>query len=253
MNEVLDSIHRLRSVREFSEQPVSDRNLQTILQAGARACNASARQSYSIIVIKNRKTIEEYVGFSASVALLFCVDFNRITEMAEYIGCNYQVRPIEDFITGSTDTILVAQNCMLAAHSLGISGVFTNKIHRLNINQVYKKFHLPRKYCFPLVSLALGYSNVKFQFEKDRLEGPGIIHQEKYTKIDDTEKEKIVKAYDDPERHIGISETWREEGHASYLSWFYNVWCKSFGDPNSRICKLHLRHLYKRLEDAGLF
>ena len=25
MNEVLDSIHRLRSVREFSEQPVSDR------------------------------------------------------------------------------------------------------------------------------------------------------------------------------------------------------------------------------------
>lgn len=145
MNEVLDSIHRLRSVREFSEQPVSDRDLQTILQAGARACNASARQSYSIIVIKNRKTIEEYVGFSASVALLFCVDFNRITEMAEYIGCNYQVRPIEDFITGSTDTILVAQNCMLAAHSLGISGVFTNKIHRLNINQVYKKFHLPRK------------------------------------------------------------------------------------------------------------
>ena len=253
MNEVLDSIHRLRSVREFSEQPVSDRDLQTILQAGVRACNASARQSYSIIVIKNRKTIEEYVGFSASVALLFCVDFNRITEMAEYIGCNYQVRPIEDFITGSTDTILVAQNCMLAAHSLGISGVFTNKIHRLNINQVYKKFHLPRKYCFPLVSLALGYSNVKFQFEKDRLEGPGIIHQEKYTKIDDTEKEKIVKAYDDPERHIGISETWREEGHASYLSWFYNVWCKSFGDPNSRICKLHLRHFYKRLEDAGLF
>lgn len=71
MNEVLDSIHRLRSVREFSEQPVSDRDLQTILQAGVRACNASARQSYSIIVIKNRKTIEEYVGFSASVALLF--------------------------------------------------------------------------------------------------------------------------------------------------------------------------------------
>lgn len=68
------------------------------------------------------------------------MDFNRITEMAEYIGCNYQVRPIEDFITGSTDTILVAQNCMLAAHSLGISGVFTNKIHRLNINQVYKNF-----------------------------------------------------------------------------------------------------------------
>ena len=30
MNEVLDSIHRLRSVREFSEQPVSDRDLQTI-------------------------------------------------------------------------------------------------------------------------------------------------------------------------------------------------------------------------------
>lgn len=55
MNEVLDSIHRLRSVREFSEQPVSDRDLQTILQAGVRACNASARQSYSIIVIKTGK------------------------------------------------------------------------------------------------------------------------------------------------------------------------------------------------------
>ncbi len=81
---------------------------------------------------------------------------------------------------------------------------------------------------FPLVSLALGYSNVKFQFERTGWKGLGIYIKEKYTKIDDTEKEKIVKAYDHPERHIGISETWREEGHASYLSWFYNVWCKSF-------------------------
>ena len=58
------------------------------------------------------------------------------------------------FVTGSTDTILAAQTACIAAKSLGIDSLFTQRgLHRRDISQVFKTLNLPDKYCFPLVAL----------------------------------------------------------------------------------------------------
>jgi len=107
-----------------------------------RAANASARQSYSVIVVEDRKIMKKLCGFPGSKSLLFCVDFNRIADMAGYLNNEFQ-----------------------GAKSLGIDSLFTNGIHRGDAERVFDILELPQEYCFPLIALILGYpSEVLWKF-----------------------------------------------------------------------------------------
>jgi len=54
-NETLQSIHHRHSVRVFNDQPVSDRDLQTILDAANRAPSAHNQQSWRFIILRDKK------------------------------------------------------------------------------------------------------------------------------------------------------------------------------------------------------
>ena len=55
-NETLKTIRRLRTIHgNFLDQPLPEPAVQTILQASVRAASASNNQSYSIVVVKDRK------------------------------------------------------------------------------------------------------------------------------------------------------------------------------------------------------
>ena len=83
MNETLKTIHSLRSTHgNFSDENVSVEDVQTIIEASVRAANASARQSYSIIVIEDKEVVKKLCGYVGSVALLYCIDYTRIIDTA---------------------------------------------------------------------------------------------------------------------------------------------------------------------------
>jgi hypothetical protein len=59
-NETLKTIHSLRTIHgDFSDKAVPDETIQLIISASVRAANASAYQSYSIIVVKEGETIRK--------------------------------------------------------------------------------------------------------------------------------------------------------------------------------------------------
>lgn len=225
MNETLRTIHNLRSVHDFSEKEVTSEDLDTILNACIRAANASARQSYSVIVVEDRSVIKELLGYNGSKALIFCVDYNRIVNTARYLNHSYQVEGIIALVTGSVDAALAAQNAAVAAKSLGIDSLFTNSVHRGDIGRIYKQFQLPEKHCFPLVTLVLGYAASEPKHLKGRLK-KGVIHFNKYQILTDGELEGVVREYDDQQRRLGLIGNWKEQEFTHYLDWFYNVWSK---------------------------
>ncbi len=226
MNETMKTIHSLRTTHgNFSEREVSENDLAQIIDACVHAANASARQSYSIIAVRDRKTVKEQFQYDGSKALLFCVDYNRISAAAGYLGHPFAAEGILGFITGSTDTILAAQTAAIAARSLGIDSLFTNSVHRRDLSEVYKAFGLPGKYCFPLITLILGYPVEEPGYLKGRLDGKGIIHNGKYQLLAEEELEQLVKEYDEAEKHLGIINNWTEMGFKHYLDWFYTKWC----------------------------
>lgn len=226
MNDTLKIIHGLRSIHgDFSEREVSKADLETILHAAVRAATASAQQSYSVIVVEDKAIMKEYLDYVGSKALIFCVDFNRLTDTAAYIGRVHEFHSLHSFITGSTDTILAAQTAAIAARSLGIDSLFTNSVHRHDLGKFYQKFELPEKQCFPLITLILGYPKTEPSEQKGRLIGPGIIHYGAYQRPIEEHLEQIVASYADPAQHLSWSTDRQGKAH---LEWFFDVWLNGF-------------------------
>jgi len=225
MNETLKTLHSLRSIHgDFSDRDVTGEDLQAILNASMRAANASARQSYSIIVVEDRDLMKQLCGYAASKLLLFCVDYNRIIATAEHLGHTYTEEGIVPFVTGVVDTMLVAQTAAIAAKSLGIDSLFTNGIHRGDMSRVYTLLDLPEKLCFPLIALLLGYPSKEPEYQKGRWTGPGVIHYSKYHPITTEEIDTLIQQCDDPEVHLALSDAWRDKGFEHYHDWFFKVW-----------------------------
>ncbi len=245
MNETLDTINKLRTIHgNFSDKEINTRDLQTILDAAIRAANASARQSYSVIVVEDRKIMKKLCGFSGNRLLLFCVDFTRIADMASYLNNEFKVADIVDFVTGSTDTILAAQTAAITAKSLGIDSLFTNGIHRGDAERVFDILELPQEYCFPLIALILGYPSEEPKYKKGRIKA-GVIHYGKYSRLNSDEMQELVKEYDDPANHIGLYDNWEKGGFDHYLDWFYKKWIPPFEK------RTDTQVFYKLLNRAG--
>jgi nitroreductase len=244
MNETLQTIRSLRTIHgNFSRRDVPAEDLQTILEACMHAANASARQSYSIVVLEDRQTMAK-LGYVGSKALIFLVDYNRIIDAAEYLGKPFHSREIVSFITGSIDTVLASQTAAIAAKSLGIDSMFTNCIHRVPLEDVYALLNLPGENCFPLIELILGYPQTEPVFQKGRLSGNGIIHYGRYHRLNPEELSAMAAEYDDKDKHLGLTENWGDLGFSHYLEWFFEKW--SGETPNDK-----QREFYSVLLEAG--
>lgn len=222
-NETLDLIYQLQSIHEFDTKEIPTDDLDAILKAAVKAANASARQSYSIIVVRAEEQLKKFF-YGSDKALIICVDYNRLIKCADHLNHPYDYYNLLGFITGSTDAILVAQTAVIAAKSLGIDSLFTNSLHRAPFDEIQKEFNLPEKHCFPLISICLGYRKNDPEFKKGRWAGPGIVHYDKYHELTEQETEDLIVVYDDPKKHLGL--TYNHE-FPHYLDWFYLKWSQN--------------------------
>jgi nitroreductase len=229
MNKTLKTLLSLRTIHgNISARDISNEDLETVLRASTRAANASARQSYSIIVIDEREMMKTLCGYAGSRGLLFCVDFTRLKRQAGRLGHAFETGGVTSLITGAIDTALAAQTAAVAAKSLGIDSLFTNGIHRGDMERVFRLMELPAEHCFPLIMLILGYPAEEPKEQKGRLAGTGIMHFGKYHPLTDETLDRVIVEYDDPTRRLGMSDAWRKKGLAHYLDWFYTDWVGTF-------------------------
>jgi len=229
-NVALDVIQGLRSTHVFLEKEISGSDLETILTSSVRAANASARQSYSIIVVDEKQALKE-LFYGGNKALVYCVDYTRLIDTAKHLGHNYEPRGVGYFVAGVTDTALAVQTAVIAAKSLGIDSLITNVVHRKTA-RIYELLKLPEKFCFPIVAVCLGYSTEKPAFKKGRLQNLGIVHHGEYRRLSKEELDRLVALYDDENEHLGLlpKEKWESLGFSHYLDWFYKQWSASARD-----------------------
>jgi FMN reductase [NAD(P)H] len=226
MNETLKTLLKLRTIHgNFSDKPIAKDDLTAILRASVRAANASARQSYSIVVVDKDKKRE--LKWPGAEALLFCVDFTRLVDTAKHVGETFDAESFLPFLTGVVDTTLAVQNAVVAAKALGIDSLITNRVYRGGeIERVRDVLGLPDKHCFPLLLVCLGYPTKEPAYQKGRLEDLGVIHRGFYRRLSEDEVDLIVQQYDDPEQHLGLNDDWHSQGFKHYLSWFFAKWSK---------------------------
>ncbi len=224
-NDTIKTIHSLRSIHgNFVNKPIPEAALETIIQASLRTANASNNQSYSIIVIKDRAAMRNVCGYQGGCLLLYCADYTRMMVCAEALGYSYDPNSMQDFVTAGTNTALAAQTAVIAARSLGIDSLLTNGIHRGDMERLWKLLDLPQTHCIPIIALVLGYPTQEPDHLKGRLDGPGVIHSEKYHALTKEEVEQVIAKYDDPKRRLALNDDWAAKGRKHYLDWYFKDW-----------------------------
>ncbi|MEZ9132168.1 oxygen-insensitive NADPH nitroreductase [Vibrio breoganii] len=184
MNSTINTLLSHRSIRSFTEQPIDSSLLDTILDCGLAASSSSFIQCVSVVRVstaEKRIKLAEYAGGqpyveSCSEFLVFCADYNR----HQQIHPEAQLGFTEQTLIGSIDAAMMAQNCLTAAESVGLGGVYIGGL-RNNPQKVTELLALP-KHVIPLFGLCLGYPNQNPE-TKPRLPKSIVVHQEQYQPI----------------------------------------------------------------------
>jgi nitroreductase len=158
---MLKTINTRRSVRKFMSTPVSDVDIQDLLEAAMNAPSAVNEQAWQFVVMSGR-VLDEFLSInantpkSAPVAILVCQDLSA--EKAK----GYSVQ----------DCSAATQNILLAAHAKGLSAVWT-AVFPNNVKSIQSLLNIPENVqpfsCVPIGYSAEGEKNVASRFNEKKV------------------------------------------------------------------------------------
>jgi nitroreductase len=183
--DTIKTIMNHRSIRKYKTDPIDEKILKQILEAGFRASTTGNMQVYSIIVTKDeakKKKLWEYhfkqnMVLQAPVILTFCADFNRFNQWCRQRKAEPGYDNFLSFTTAAIDALLAAQNVAIAAEAFGL-GICYLGTTTYNADKLVDFFGCPEG-VVPITTLVVGYPDENPDLV-DRLPYEGIIHNEKY-------------------------------------------------------------------------
>jgi nitroreductase len=168
--DTLEAILTRRSVRKYTDKPISDEIVRQLLQAAMQAPSAANEQPWHFIVIKERRTLNQVPTFhphshmlkQAALAILVCED----TSQEVYGG------------RGPLDCSAATMNMLLAAHAMGLGAVWVG-IYPVEerIAAMRKLLAIPAQ-VVPISLVSIGYPGEKVPGE-DRFK-PERVHFERW-------------------------------------------------------------------------
>lgn len=194
MTPTIDLLRAHRSIRHFTDEPISQAQREAIIASAQAASSSSFLQCSSIIRITDPAMREQFVTLTggqkhiaqAAEFWVFCADFNRNLQICP----DAQLGLAEQLLLGAVDTAIMGQNAFTAAESLGLGGVYIGGI-RNSINEVTDLLALP-KYVLPLFGMCLGWPADNPDV-KPRMPAAMLVHENHYQLVD----EEVLAEYDE--------------------------------------------------------
>lgn len=168
MNNALEVIHNRKSVRHFTDEPVTEEQLETIVKAGMAAPTARNLQPWAFVVVTDRGKLNDLADalpyakmlFDAQAAIIVCGDMEKA---ATDVDSTYWVQ----------DCSAATQNILLAVESMGLGAVWTAAFpYAERMNPVIEILNLP-EHIRPLnvipVGVPTGEDKPKDKWKPERL------------------------------------------------------------------------------------
>jgi nitroreductase len=238
VNTVIETILNRKSIRAYSEQPVTEDEKHAILEAALRSPTAGNMMLYSIIEVQDQ-ALKEQLAITcdnqpfiarAPLVLLFAADYQRwvdyyrmngVEALCQGRGQSIRLPEEGDLLLACCDTLIAAQTAVLAAESLGIGSCYIGDIlERFETHQAM--FCLPQ-YVLPICLVCFGHPTEKQAARKltPRFDQKFILHTDRYHQLDDRELGEMFRPRSEQfaamgERPDGIQNL----GHYSYLKKF---------------------------------
>lgn len=184
-SETIEVLHNRVSIRKYSDEPVTEAQVEAILRASFRAPTSSNIQAYSVIVVRDPATkakLAELTGNQRHVAecpvyLQFCADLTRMEAAMKRHGHDMENNNLEYGLVASIDAALVGMSAYLVADSLGIKGLMIGAV-RNRPDEVGKLLGMPRR-VYPVFGMCLGWP-AEAPKQKPRMDLDLTVFYEKY-------------------------------------------------------------------------
>ena len=235
MNEVLKQLHDRKSVRVYEDCAIAPEVKQAILEAAIQAPTAGNMALYTILDITDQ-AIKDKLAVScdnqpfiatAPMVLIFCADYRRWYDVFRDHAENVRKPDLGDLFLAEADTLIAAQNAVVAAHSLGLGSCYIGDITE---NYEYHKelLNLP-KYVVPTAMLCIGYPTAQQQSrpKPPRHAVADLVHENGYSMEKSSEMARMLK----------VQQNKEGEEFTDWLNRFCNrKWNSEFSQEMSRSC-----------------
>lgn len=184
----MDTMHTLlthRTIRNYKLDPIPDKVLDEILEAGFRASTTGNMQLYSVIVSRNEEKKRELCKLhfnqkmveQAPVLLTFCADFNRFNKWCRQRDAEPGYDNFLSFMTAAIDAILAAQTACIAAEAMGMGICYLGTTTYM-ADKIIDILNLPAG-VVPVTAITLGWP-AENPDQVDRLPPEAVVHNEVY-------------------------------------------------------------------------
>ena len=211
MNSVIEQLKERKSVRVFTDRPITPEETAVILEAAVNAPTAGNQQLYTIIHVTDAQLKAELAEScdhqpfiaKAPLVLVFCADCRKWYQAFLESGCEPRLPGVGDLMLAVSDANIAAQNAVVAAQSLGIGSCYIGDIME-NAETQRKLLGLP-PYVFPAAMLVFGYPTEQqiSRPKPPRSDMRHIVHENGYRDMDADELKQMLsvkagtQAYDE--------------------------------------------------------
>ena len=200
MNPIIQSLFDRKSVRVFTDRPVTAEEKDLILRAAVQAPTAGNQQLYTIIDVTDQAIKDTLVKTcdnqpfiaTAKMVLIFCADCKKWYDAFRFAGCEPRDPGVGDLALAISDATIAAQNAVVAAESLGIGSCYIGDIME-NCEAHRALLKLPR-YVFPCCMLVFGFptEQQKQRTKPVRAAMDHVVHENGYREMDGAELEAML-------------------------------------------------------------
>lgn len=201
MNRTIEELIERKSVRAFTDQPITAELKRTIIQAAMEAPMAGNQQLYTILDITDQKLKErlsetcDHQPFiaRAHMVLIFCADCQKWYDAYEAGNCEPRKPGAGDLMLAVTDAAIAAQNAVTAAWSLGIGSCYIGDVmERCEIHR--ELLNLP-PWVFPAAMVVFGYptQQQRRRVKPERCKQEYIVHENTYRRLGEEELRGMLR------------------------------------------------------------
>ena len=235
MNEVIRQLHDRKSVRVYEDRPIEPEVKQAILEAAIQAPSAGNMALYTILDItdpemKQKLSVscdnQPFIA-TAPMVLIFCADYRRWYDVFRDHVDTVRKPGMGDLFLAQADTLIAAQNAVVAAHSFGLGSCYIGDITE-NFEYHKQLLNLPQ-YVVPAAMLCIGYPTEQ-QLNRPkpaRHDVSDLVHENGYS---------LEKSHE-MARMLSQQQNKTEEDLADWIRRFCKrKWNSDFSQEMSRSC-----------------
>ena len=162
MNNTIKELFDRKSVRIFTDEPITNEERELIIKSALQAPTAGNMALYSIIDVQDQQLKDllakrcdnqPFIA-KAPLVLVFLADYQKWFDMFEEYTTGVPKLAESDLFLAAQDCIIAAQNAVVAAESMGIGSCYIGDILE-NFEDNKETLNLP-KYAVPFMMLVFG-------------------------------------------------------------------------------------------------